>query len=120
MLSIPMLQYAPKDSSCDRVHDYVTTVFPLKFCAQTALAVTTLRRVHANYPDGPEVLLAGGPRVGVELAEDPSEEVVDALGGGDDVEWRGHRPTVLEAAHPELAAGELPLGVRLLLQRNIG
>jgi len=46
------------------------------------------------------------------------DDVVDALGGRDDVEGNGERGFVLDVLHVELAAGKLPLRVRLALNRT--
>ncbi|GFY47770.1 hypothetical protein TNIN_81001 [Trichonephila inaurata madagascariensis] len=56
-----------------------------------------------NHPDGPEMFLSRSPGVGVELAEDPPQEIEHTLRGGDDVERWGHSGPVLEATHPQFA-----------------
>lgn len=49
-------------------------------------------------------------------AVDPHEQVPDGLGAGDDVERRRQRAALVEVAHPQLGAGELPLDVGVVLQ----
>ncbi len=67
-----------------------------------------------NYRFHHLLLGPGGPAA--HLVDDPLEEVVDALGRGDDVERRRHGPSLLEVGYPQLGAGELPLDVGLLLR----
>lgn len=47
---------------------------------------------------------------------EPHEQVPDGLGAGDDVERRRQRAALVEVAHPQLGAGELPLDVGVVLQ----
>lgn len=62
------------------------------------------------------VVLPGGLAPPVQLAVEPHEQVPDGLGAGDDVEGGRQRPALVEVAHPQLGAGELPLDVGVVLQ----
>ena len=72
---------------------------------------------HAH-PHRLEVLLLHLHGLAAELEVDPAADVVHALGGGDDVEGRGHGAPLLKVGDPQLAAGKFPLGIRLFLQRE--
>lgn len=54
-----------------------------------------------------------------QLVVEPHQQVPDGLGAGDDVERGRQRPTLVEVAHPQLGASELPLDVGVVL-RGLG
>lgn len=51
-----------------------------------------------------------------QLVVEPHEQVQDGLGAGNDVERRRQRAALVEVAHPQLGAGELPLDVCVVLR----
>lgn len=51
-----------------------------------------------------------------QLVVEPHQQVPDGLGAGDDVERGRQRPALVEVAHPQLGAGELPLDVGVVLR----
>lgn len=53
-----------------------------------------------------------------QLVVEPHEQVPDGLGARDDVERRRQRPALVEIAHPQLGAGELPLDVGVVLEHE--
>ena len=50
---------------------------------------------------------------------DPAEDVVDRLGGGDDVEWGRNSSTFFKIGNPELAASKFPFSISFLLEQEI-
>lgn len=51
-----------------------------------------------------------------QLIVEPHEQVPEGLGAGDDVEGWRQRAALVEVAHPQLSAGELPLDVSVVLR----
>lgn len=51
-----------------------------------------------------------------QLVVEPHQQVPDGLGAGDDVERGRQRPALVEVAHPQLGASELPLDVGVVLR----
>lgn len=60
--------------------------------------------------------LAGRRAPPAQLVVQPHQQVEDGLGARDDVERRRQRAALVEVAHPQLGAGELPLDVGVVLQ----
>lgn len=55
-----------------------------------------------------------------QLVVEPHQQVPDGLGAGDDVERGRQRPALVEVAHPQLGASELPLDVGVVLRGRRG
>ena len=50
---------------------------------------------------------------------EPAEEVVEGLGGGDDVEGRGHGAPFLKVRDPQLGTGKFPFCVRFFSEKKL-
>ena len=55
-------------------------------------------------------------RSGLPLALPALDDLLERFASWDHIERRWHRVTVLEVTHPQVAPGELPLGVGSFLQ----